>query len=257
MPIVDPFEQGTPKPSPRARQRDLQMESTRQSILTEPLQRAKIASDLAKAPVDTARASVALDVDQRTKEATIRKEIANADDAEYTAQINKLKSKYPQLTAEQTLAAARAMLMAEGEKAYSSAKGYDPGSLRNLAAGALGAIPMAGDTIASFVRDPESQLAVSGQKQFTEGATRSLTGAGLRGDERSFAASEFFPMPGESDAVKRQKKALRTKYLSQIIQAAGPALAADLTAKAAAADAQDASTGLPKGFKFLGEAKGH
>lgn len=229
MPIVDPFDSGPKgKPSPRVRQRDLQMRATEEDIKTAPLRRAQIGADLDKAPVDKARASVALNVDQRTADAQVKKAIADAERAELETLRFKYQKDFPELKEAQSVAAARAILMEEGNTLYEDAvsKGYEPSKLGNRVTNMLDGIPVVGRGMADLIRSPVAERAVLGQDVFTEGALRTVTGAAGPKEERPQTKIQYFPTPWQSDDPQLRNKlsALRRRQLETAKRIAGPAL---------------------------------
>ena len=129
---------------------------------------------------------------------------------------------------QQALASARATLMAYGEALYRDAinSGYDPVSIGNKFSSALSVIPVAGGALSEAVRDPISSQGQIGEKQFAEGAQRTLSGAGIRADETPRIEKQYFPSAWGNLNAKTRRSLDETR-LAQMVGAAriaGPAL---------------------------------
>jgi len=133
-----------------------------------------------------------------------------------------------ELKDQQALASARATLMIYGEALYRDAvnSGYDPVSIGNKFSSALSAIPVAGGALSETVRDPISSQGQIAEKQFSEGAQRTLSGAGIRADETPRIEKQYFPSAwgNLNDKTRRSLDELRLAQISGATNIAGPAL---------------------------------
>jgi hypothetical protein len=211
----------------RQRERALQVQQTQEAIRSSRLGQAATAADLAKAPVDKARAETALTVDQATADANIRKAVAQAEIAEFDALKARFQAQYPQLTEAQATAAARVVLMEEGNRIYNEArrKGYEPTATTNRLASMAAAIPVAGPGLSDVVRSPLEERAALGERLFTEGALRTVTGAAGPKDERPEVKGQYFPTPWQSPDRKTREELdrVRARQIQTIRGVAGPA----------------------------------
>ena len=130
----------------------------------------------------------------------------------------------------QTINAQRAARMLAGQRNYEAAlkRGYNPTSLRNKIASVGGMLPLGlGLPTQMFIRNPVSEMGLTGETQFTEGALRAATGAGLNKEERPVTEIQLFPTPFSSGdpintaALNRDREGI----LATAVRAAGPALA--------------------------------
>ena len=133
------------------------------------------------------------------------------------------------LTEQQSIGAARANRMLQGEKLYQEAitQGYDPTTPRNKLASLAEAVPVIGHPFADFVRNPVSEKGATAEEQFTEGALRAVTGAGGPKDERPLTKSQFFPTAFQSanPELRQRLDQIRASELATALRIAGPALA--------------------------------
>ena len=141
-----------------------------------------------------------------------------------------------ELKDQQALASARATLMIYGEALYRDAinSGYDPVSIGNKFSSALSAIPVAGGALSEMARDPISSQGQIAEKQFSEGAQRTLSGAGIRADETPRIEKQYFPSAW-GNLNPKTRRSLDETRLAQIVGAtniAGPALSSTARAMA-------------------------
>lgn len=122
-------------------------------------------------------------------------------------------------------AAGRATLMDEGQREYTRARrdGYDPGSLKNLIAGAAEPIWGVGPYIADVIRDDPSERGRAAELQFVDGALRTTSGANAPEPEVRRASRAYFRQPGESASVEPNKARIRERFRNTAIKAAGAA----------------------------------
>ena len=132
------------------------------------------------------------------------------------------------LKEQQSLNASRAILMAYGETLYRNARagGYEPTTPRNRIASLASGLPIMGENLADFIRDPVSERGVTGERRFTEGALRTATGAGGPKEERPQTTRNYFPTPWQSRDPEARQDFLRTRLeqLRTSGRVAGPAL---------------------------------
>lgn len=230
--IVDPFKKrAAPRPvgPTRSEERALEARAKQESIQSANMSQATAAADLAKAPIDRARAAQALKVDQATTPAQIA--ITQAEAERKQIELEKLRKERGFLTPQeqQALAANRVVLMIEGERQYKRAleRGYRPDALGNKVTALLDKVPIVGKEAATLLRDPKAELAVQGERTFRQGALRSLTGAGDRKEEGPTVGEIYFPSPFQSNdkELRDQLAALRARQIATMKTAAGPALA--------------------------------
>ena len=133
-----------------------------------------------------------------------------------------------ELKEQQSLNASRAILMAYGEALYRKARtgGYEPTAFRNRAAALASGLPLVGEDLADFIRDPVSERGVTGERRFTEGALRTATGAGGPAVERPQTTRNYFPTPWQSRDPEARQDFLNTRLeqLRTSGRVAGPAL---------------------------------
>jgi hypothetical protein len=161
------------------------------------------------------------------------------------------------LKEQQSLNASRAILMAYGETLYRNARagGYEPTTPRNRIASLASGLPIMGENLADFIRDPVSERGVTGERRFTEGALRTATGAGGPKEERPQTTRNYFPTPWQSLDPEARKDFLATRLeqLSTSGRVAGPALGPSARATISALSSppkkrkdESASTKLPR-----------
>lgn len=85
-----------------------------------------------------------------------------------------------------------------------------------------GDIPLVGNFIAS----PEYQQAVQAQRDFINAILRRESGAAISESEFDNAKKQYFPQPGDNEAVLKQKAANRRNAINGIARQAGPAYSA-------------------------------
>lgn len=215
-----------PRPAAPAQPRDLR---------PAPAQRQQAASTVST-EVGTARTGQTIAQSAQTFPYELARAKTDAEKAklELAALNKKLKEGGLDLKEQQALSAARATLMAYGELLYRDAKnkGYDPSSLGNKFSSALSVIPFAGNSLSTQVLDPISLQAKKGKQQFTEGALRTVTGAGGPAGERPETTEQYFPTPWENVNAKTQR-GMDELRLAQILgssRIAGPAVAPQTSA---------------------------
>lgn len=211
--------------------RRLEMGATGESIESANVNQAQGRTALA---VDSA--VVSSDIDKRRADAERAK--TEAERAKIEIEAARLKARYPEMTDAQRTAAARAVVMQRGEALYQKAlkQGYKPEALGNKVTDALSNLPWnIGDPAADFLRDPKAEMAVQGERLFTEGALRTMTGAAGPKEERPQTKMQYFPNPWQSGSpdLRRDLEALRKEQIETARRAAGPALS--VTPRAAAA----------------------
>jgi hypothetical protein len=162
----------------------------------------------------------------------------------------------PNLKEQQSLAASRANLMLQGEKTYQAAlrQGYEPASIRNKAATVADAVPVIGDWLAELVRDPVSERGAAGERQFTEGALRTVTGAGGPANERPLTTSQFFPTSFQSvnPDLRERLAATRRAQLATALRVAGPAIATAKNTAPVRIKGDADYDALPPGTRYIG-----
>lgn len=207
-----------------------QLRGTEASITNAYVNAAQGQAALEKAPIDKANAASDLNVARATEDARIRKELASADVVEQQAVAARLKAKYPDLTEQQSLAAARYILMDEGEKLYQTAlkSGYEPTSGGNRIASVAKNLPFVGnEDLADLIRDPISERAAAGERLFTAGALRQETGAGGPKEERPGITRQYYPTAWQSKnpRFRKELEAVRRRQIATMRTVAGPAVA--------------------------------
>ncbi len=82
----------------------------------------------------------------------------------------------------------------------------------------LGNVPVAGN----FMTSEAKKLADQAQRDFINAILRRESGAVISPSEFENAKQQYFPQPGDTDAVKKQKKANRQTAIDGVARAAGP-----------------------------------
>lgn len=82
----------------------------------------------------------------------------------------------------------------------------------------LSGIPIAGN----FVTSEAKKLADQAQRDFINAILRRESGAVISPSEFENAKQQYFPQPGDTDAVKKQKRANRVNAINGVARAAGP-----------------------------------
>lgn len=234
----------TPKANPIQRQRELAPVATQASINN--------------ANVNAEQGSQALSTARATAPADITKAVADAQKAVLEFKQLQQQQGFLELKDQQALAAARAVLMANGETIYRNAikRGYEPTNPRNMLASAAQGVPWVGPGVADWVRDSASEAGHQGESIFQEGALRTVSGAGTRKEEKTDAAAEYFPTAWQSKSRenRRRLEALRAQQIATARSVAGPALIASGQAQPLGG-AQPATPQIPTLAKFLIAAK--
>lgn len=220
MPIVDRYKP-TGRPAPSA------VDQTRLGMAAQ------------GASIDSARASQAqiaqnLTVDRATTAAQIEKTIADAQRTQLELQKAMQQKGFLDLKEQQALAAARAVLMMSGEKMYGESvrKGYEPTAMRNKIASVAEGMPFVPEAMArgvsDWIRDPNAEVARQGERVFTEGALRTVTGSAGPKEERPQTQVQYFPSAWQSrnPRLRSDLAALRKQQLATAKAVAGPALGA-------------------------------
>lgn len=212
--------------SSAASERQLQHRATQEQIESAGVNQAEGMQSILTAPITRARQATALQVDQATRDAQIRKALADANSAELENQIKALAAKYPNLQADQITTAARYNLMKAGEGLYQGAlkKGYKPDALGNKVTYMLDKIPGIGTDVANLIRDPKAEQAQLGERNFTGGALRQETGAGGPKEERPELRSRYFTTPFMADTpdIRASLQKIRQQQIDTARRASGP-----------------------------------
>lgn len=219
-----------PRAPTRARANEVQLRGAEASIDNARASQAVAGETLKTAPITRANAASDLNVARATEDARIRKELASADVVEQQAVAARLKAKYPDLTEQQSLAAARYILMDEGEKLYQTAlkSGYEPTSGGNRVASVAKNLPFVGnEDLADLIRDPISERAAAGERLFTAGALRQETGMGGPKEERPGITRQYYPTAWQSKnpRFRKELEAVRRRQIATMRTVAGPAVA--------------------------------
>lgn len=145
----------------------------------------------------------------------------------------------PEFTVSQATAAGYADRMAQSDAILSDPK------FANVQTDIMeqrGNTPLIGNLIAS----PEFQQADQAQRDFINAILRRESGAVISPSEFENARRQYFPQPGDSDAVLKQKAANRRNAIQGVARAAGPAYAPPDTTNYLEAP-PEAPGGLPAG----------
>ena len=205
-----------------------QLRATEASTASSRASQAVAGANLAQAPIDKARAATALSFENAVKDARIRKELAEAETADLALAAAKVKARYPELSATQSTAAARYILMDRGETIYQKAlkAGFEPTTLRNQVASVVRGVPKFGRSLAEWVADPSAELAEVGKQSFNEGALRTVTGAAGPSEERPETARQYFPTEWQSKNASLRKELAETRRAQResMKAIAGPAV---------------------------------
>lgn len=96
-----------------------------------------------------------------------------------------------------------------------------PGAIKQAAQGVLGALPLIGDSLAAgagaatnWTQSAAQQRVEQAQRDFINAVLRRESGAAISAPEFANAAQQYFPQPGDSPAVIRQKAANRQTAIS-------------------------------------------
>jgi hypothetical protein len=79
-------------------------------------------------------------------------------------------------------------------------------------------------SVPSFLKSTEGQLMEQAQRDFVNAVLRRESGAAIADSEFKSATKQYFPQPGDSDAVINQKKKNRETTLKGIVNSSGTAL---------------------------------
>ncbi len=196
------------------------------------LQNAATGESIQSANVNQAQGETALQKERATMQAQIAKTQADAQKSALELIALQQQQGFLNLKDQQALAAARAVLMMSGERMYGKAVagGYEPTALRNQVASVAEGIPFMpsgfGQGVGDFIRDPVSEMGKQGERVFTEGALRTVTGAAGPQEERPETKMQYFPSAWQSrnDKLRAEMAALRTKQIATSKAVAGPAL---------------------------------
>lgn len=118
------------------------------------------------------------------------------------------------------------LMMRGAEADYQRARrdGYDPGSLRNQAAGVAGVIPFDGDFFGRLIRDDVSDAGRQAELRWAEGNLRQLTGAAATNPEIARVAAINFDRGNDELSAQRFQSRADTYRGTRF--AAGPGAAA-------------------------------
>lgn len=96
-----------------------------------------------------------------------------------------------------------------------------PGTTKQLAQGVFGAVPLLGDSLAAgagaatnWTQSAAQQQVEQAQRDFINAVLRRESGAAIAPSEFANAAQQYFPQPGDSSAVIRQKAINRKTAIS-------------------------------------------
>lgn len=220
-------------PRPAAPSRDLR---------PEPAQRQQAATTVST-EVGTRRTGQTIAQSAQSFPVELARQKADAEKAQI--ELDRLKKREAagelDLKEQQSINAARAILMSYGETLYRKARagGYEPTSMRNRAASIASGLPVVGENLGDFIRDLISEQGITGERQFTEGALRTVTGAGGPKEERPQTVRDYFPTPWQSQdpEARRHLAETRLAQLGTAGQVAGPALVPSAKATIAALSA--------------------
>ena len=106
---------------------------------------------------------------------------------------------------------------------------------------ALAGIPVAGN----YMVGPEFQQAEQAQRDFVNAILRRESGAAIAPSEFENAKKQYFPQPGDSEAVIKQKADNRRIAIDGVVRSAGPSYQAPELAPAGVVAPQTTSTGIP------------
>ena len=238
-----------PRPSAPAQPRDMRPEPARRQ------------QEASTTSTQTSTARTAQTTAQSAQSFPYEMERLKAEAERAKIEVERLRAKEAagelDLKEQQSLNASRAILMAYGETLYRNARagGYEPTTPRNRIASLASGLPIMGENLADFIRDPVSERGVTGERRFTEGALRTATGAGGPKEERPQTTRNYFPTPWQSLDPEARKDFLATRLeqLSTSGRVAGPALGPSARATISALSSppkkrkdESASTKLPR-----------
>lgn len=141
--------------------------------------------------------------------------------------------------------------MAAADKVLSdmAEKGYDGRGYGAATANALSAIPFTGGVIGNVARGKENQQVRQAQLDWAGAKLRFESGATVTDGEIAQEASRYFPQPGDSDAVVKQKVDARLRANDAMRENAGRARAG---AQPAAPAAPPKKGDKVDGYQFVG-----
>ncbi|WNG69281.1 hypothetical protein [Cupriavidus gilardii] len=119
-----------------------------------------------------------------------------------------------------------AMFGARAEEADRILSGLDYSPAALSAKQAVSNVPLVGGVLgaaANVVTSPENQKAEQAQRDFINAVLRQESGAVITDSEFDNARKQYFPQPGDSDAVKAQKAANRRTAIEGLKRGAGKA----------------------------------
>jgi len=119
------------------------------------------------------------------------------------------------LTEVQGNATAFGMRMAASNKIINDLEdsGFDTGKLSNLAAN---------NRATNYAASPEAQKLYQAKLNFMSASLRKESGAAISQSEYDAEDKKYFPQPGDSNAVKQQKRQMRDLALEAMAKQAGP-----------------------------------
>jgi hypothetical protein len=136
--------------------------------------------------------------------------------AEYEQQMRKAGATSIDFNATQGRSAAYADRMAAADAVLSDPK--LEAAQTDIVQQGMGNIPVAGN----FITSEEKKLADQAQRDFINAVLRRESGAVISPSEFENARQQYFPQPGDTDAVKEQKKRNRKLATAGIMREAGP-----------------------------------
>lgn len=231
--MANPFDQFDTAPAAPAQPRDMRPAPARRQ------------QEASTTNTQTSTANTAQGIAQKAQTFPYEMERLKAEAEKAQIEVARLRAREAagelDLKEQQSINAARAILMAYGETLYRKARtgGYEPTSMRNRAASLASGLPVMGENLADLIRDPISEQGTTGERQFTEGALRTVTGAGGPKEERPATVRDYFPTPWQSQdpEARRHLAGTRLAQLGTAGQVAGPALVPSAKATIAALSA--------------------
>jgi hypothetical protein len=112
-----------------------------------------------------------------------------------------------------------------------------------------------GEQIGGFIgyslNSPGFERVKQAQEDFLNAVLRYESGAAIGPDEFRKGAKQYFPQPGESEAVIEQKRVARQREIDAMMRQAGPGYKAPSIAAGKAAKDKPPADALPPGFKEI------
>lgn len=136
-----------------------------------------------------------------------------------TGQVIQGKSK--EGSQEERVAAGFASRMAASEKIMAGIKVGDQKT--GFFEGIVGAVPFTGEWQANWIRDADRQKALQAQRDWVRAKLRKESGAVIADEEMAMEIRTYFPQPGDSAAVVKQKAESRKQANEAMAKAAGKA----------------------------------